>query len=152
MPILPVILDALAHVSRICGLETADAFPPGHPYARTRWNKAFFDIPSDMKPDRIDRTLSEAITNTPQVFAQIEHPTPAMQRALLAVIETRMRRACGTPDDLLAMLIRAYDSPYTQEAVPGLRAIIERSRDEPMDWRARRVLQHLVSESNTIEA
>lgn len=152
MPILPVILDALAHVSRICGLETADSFPPGHPYARTRWNKAFFDIPSDMKPERIDRTLSEAISNTPQVFIQIENPTPAMQRALLAVIETRMRRSCGTPDDLLAMLIRAYDSPHTLEAVPGLRAVIDSSRDEPMDWRARRVLQHLANESATIEA
>jgi hypothetical protein len=47
-----------------------------------------------------------------------------MQRALLGVIHARLRRASTPPNDLLAMLIAAYASPHTQEAVPGLRAAI----------------------------
>ena len=50
MPLLPVLADLLGRASRALGLETIDAFPPGHRYADTRWDKAYFDIPSDYKP------------------------------------------------------------------------------------------------------
>jgi hypothetical protein len=127
MPLLPVLSNLLARASRALGLETVDAFPPGHRYARTRWDPAFFDIASDLKPDAIERAMCTAIENTPAVFAHIEHPTPCMQRALLGVIHARLRRGAGareTPTDLVAMLIDAYASPDTPEALPGLRAAI----------------------------
>jgi hypothetical protein len=126
----PILTNALSWISRVCGFDTIDSFPPGHPYARTRWNAAYFDIASDLKPEQIERSISERITNTPSIFAHIVNPTPGMQRALLAVIETRMRRSCGSPTDLVALLINAYRSPHTAEAVPGLRnAIIESDGD-----------------------
>jgi hypothetical protein len=124
MPLIEVISSLLGRASRALGLETIDTFPPGHRYADTRWDKAYFDIPSDYKPERIEQAMAEAITNTPSVFAWIEHPTPRMQRALLGVIHARLRRASTPPNDLLAMLIAAYASPRTEEAVPGLRAAI----------------------------
>ena len=124
MPLLDVISSLLGRASRALGLETIDTFPPGHRYADTRWDKAYFDIPSDYKPERIEQAMADAITNTPSVFAWIDHPTPRMQRALLGVIHARLRRAGTPPNDLLAMLIAAYASPRTQEAVPGLRAAI----------------------------
>jgi hypothetical protein len=124
MPLLPVITTLLGRASRALGLETISAFPPGHRYADTRWDKAYFDIPSDYKPERIDQAMSEAIANTPSVFAWIEHPTPRMQRALLGVIHARLRRGGTPPNDLLAMLIDAYASPRTHEGLPGLRAAI----------------------------
>ena len=128
MPLLPVLSDLLARASRALGLETADRFPPGHRYARTRWDPAYFDIASDLKPDAIERAMCTAIENTPGVFMYIEHPTPRMQRALLGVIHARLRRGSGSqaaPADLVAMLIDAYASPDTPEALPGLRAAIE---------------------------
>jgi hypothetical protein len=127
MPLLPVLSNLLARASRALGLETLDAFPPGHRYARTRWDPAVFDIASDLEPDAIERALCTAIENTPEVFARIEHPTPRMQRALLGIIHARLRRGAGaraTPGDLVAMLIDAYASPDTPEALPGLRAAI----------------------------
>ena len=124
MPLLDAISTLLGRASRALGLETIDAFPPGHRYADTRWDKAYFDIPSDYKPERIEQAMSEAIANTPSVFAWIAHPNPRMQRALLGVIHARLRRGGTPPNDLLAMLIAAYASPRTQEAVPGLRAAI----------------------------
>lgn len=123
-PLIHAISDLLGRASRALGLETVDAFPPGHRYADTRWDKAYFDIPSDYKPDRIEQAMVEAIANTPSVFAWIEQPTPRMQRALLGVIYARLRRGGAPPNDLLAMLIAAYDSPRTLEALPGLRAAI----------------------------
>ena len=143
MPLLPTILDALAHVSRVCGFDTVDSFPPGHLYARTRWNRAYFDIASDLKPEQIERALCDSIANTPAIFAHISHPTPRMQRALLAVIHTRMRRSCGDPADLAALLIEAYRSPHTPEAIPGLRAAIEQDAHEATPERARRLLGFL---------
>ncbi len=126
----PLLTNALAWVSRVCGFETLDSFPEGHPYARTRWNAAYFDIASDMKPDQIERSICDRIANTPSIFAYIANPTPGMQRALLAVIETRMRRSCGMPSDLVGMLVNAYRSPYTLDAVPGLRqAIVDSDGD-----------------------
>jgi hypothetical protein len=125
MPLLPVLADLLGRASRALGLESVDAFPPGHRYAHTRWDKAYFDIPSDWKPERIELAMSEAIANTPSVFAYIIHPTPRMQRALLGVIHARLRRGGTPPNDLLAMLIDAYASPRTPEALPGLRAAID---------------------------
>jgi uncharacterized membrane protein len=127
MPLMPTLLQALSYVSRVCGFDTIDSFPPGHQHARTRWNRAYFDIASDVKPEQIERSLCESISNTPLIFSHIIHPTPAMQRTLLAVIETRMRRSCGNPVDLAALLVNAYRSAHTQEAMPGLRTAIEQS-------------------------
>jgi hypothetical protein len=124
MPLLDHLSSLLGRASRALGLETVDRFPPGHRYADTRWDKAYFDIPSDYKPERIEQAMFDAITNTPSVFAWIEHPTPRMQRALLGVIHARLRRGGSPPNDLLAMLLAAYESPRTQEALPGLRAAI----------------------------
>ncbi len=120
----PLLTDALAWISRVCGFETVDSFPPGHAHARTHWNGAYFDIASDLKPEQIERSIAERIINTPSIFVHIANPTPGMQRALLSVIEARMRRSCGTPNDLVALLVNAYRSPYTQDAIPGLRAAI----------------------------
>jgi hypothetical protein len=143
MPLIPALLDLLARASRALGFETIDSFPPGHAYARTRWDRAYFDIASDMKPDQIERALCESIANTPAVFAHIVNPTPRMQRALLAVIETRLRRSCGGPHDLVRMLIEAYRSAHTPEAVPGLRAAIERTEGIEMPERVQALLAFL---------
>jgi hypothetical protein len=123
MPLLPILSSLLARASRALGLENLDSFPPGHQYARTRWDPAYFDVPSDLPPDRIDTTVCEAIAATPSVFAWITHPTPRMQRTLLGVIHAQLCRGTA-PADLVAMLIDAYDSPDTPEALPGLRAAI----------------------------
>ena len=120
----PILIDALAWLSRKCGFETVDTFPPGHAYARTHWVAAYFDIASDLKPDAIERSICERIINTPTIFVHISSPTPGMQRALLSVIEARMRRSGANPADLVAMLVNAYRSPYTLDAIPGLRAAI----------------------------
>ncbi|WP_426113612.1 hypothetical protein [Massilia sp. PWRC2] len=141
MPLLDTLAAGLAHLSRICGFDTIDGFPPGHPYASTRWNRAYFDIASDTKAEKIERILADAITNTPLVFAHISHPTPAMQRALIAVIEAVMRR--GDPTALVTLLIAAYDAPHTIEAVPGLRRAIEDSRAGNPSMRAFAVLEFL---------
>jgi hypothetical protein len=127
MPLLDTLSSLLSRASRALGLESLDAFPPGHQYARTHWDKAWFDIPSDLKPDAIERIICEAIANTPAAFAHIAHPTPRMQRTLLGVIDARLRRGAGAgsaPTDLVAMLIDAYASAHTPEALPGLRAAI----------------------------
>ena len=121
---LPTLLKGLAWISRVCGFETVDSFPPGHAHARTHWNAAYFDIASDLKPEQIERSICERIVNTPIIFVHIANPTPAMQRALLSVIEARMRRSGANPADLVAMLVNAYRSPYTLDAIPGLRAAI----------------------------
>jgi hypothetical protein len=142
MPI-PDFLDLLARASRALGLETIDSFPSGHAYARTRWDRAWFDIPSDMKPDQIERRLCEAIANTPAVFARIVHPTPRMQRTLLAAINAVLRRSCGAPLDLVKLLIDAYRSPYTIEAIPGLRNAIARADGGDINAQAHSVLAFL---------
>jgi hypothetical protein len=143
MPLIPALLDLLARASRALGFETIDSFPPGHAYARTRWDRAYFDIASDLKPDAIERSLCEAIANTPAVFAHIVNPTPRMQRTLLGVIDTRLRRSCGNPADLVKLLIDAYRSPHTQEAVPGLRAAIADGEGDDMPARVHAVLAFL---------
>jgi hypothetical protein len=145
MPLIPTLLNALAYVSRICGFETVDSFPPGHQYARTRWNRAYFDIASDLKPEQIERKLCAAIGNTPLIFAHIANPTPRMQRALMAVIDSRLRRSCGNPAELVALLIQAYRSPHTPEAIAGLRAAIEATAYDAMPERVRQVLSFLGS-------
>ena len=124
MPLLPVLSSLLSRASRALGLESVDAFPPGHRYARTRWDRAYFDIASDLKPEQMETAICDAIANTPTVFAHITHPTPRMQRALLSVIHARLRRGAVAPTDLVAMLIDACDSPHTPEALPGLRAAL----------------------------
>ena len=128
----PILTQALSYLSRVCGFETVDAFPPGHVHARTHWNPAYFDIASDLKPDQIERTLCDKISNTPAIFAHISNPTPGMQRTLLAIIETRMRRAAGgSPVELIVLLVNAFRSPYTIEALPGLRSVIEDHDGDP---------------------
>ncbi|HEX9174161.1 MAG TPA: hypothetical protein VF861_16040 [Telluria sp.] len=144
MPI-PDFLHLLKRASRALGLETIDSFPPGHAFARTRWDRAWFDIASDMKPDRIERTLCEAIANTPAVFARIVHPTPRMQRTLLAAINAAMRRSSGAPLDLVGLLIDAYRSPYTVEAIRGLRAAIAQADSGDGNAQAHAVLAFLGS-------
>lgn len=132
MPLIDTVSDLLARASRRLGFETADSFPPGHAYARTRWNKAYFDIPSDLKPDAIEQRMCDAIANTPSLFGEIVNPTPRMQRTLLGIIEQRLRRGQGAPSDLAGLLVAAYRSPHTVETVPGLRqAIRDTSGYEP---------------------
>jgi hypothetical protein len=124
MPLLPAISSLLSRASRALGLESVDAFPPGHQYARTRWDRAYFDIASDLKPEQMETAVCEAIANTPSVFAHITHPTPRMQRTLLGIIHARLRRGSAAPTDLVGMLIDACGNPHTPEALPGLRAAL----------------------------
>jgi hypothetical protein len=139
------ILSWLKTLSRVCGFETADSFPPGHPYARTRWEAAYFDIASDVKPDEIERRLCAAIANTPSVFAYITNPTPRMQRALLNVIHDRLRRQPGAgATDLVLLLINAYASDHITEAVPGLRTLIFNTEHEDTNLRVHAILELLV--------
>lgn len=139
-------LDWLKTLSRICGFETADSFPPGHPYARTRWEAAYFDIASDVKPDEIERRICAAIANTPSVFAYIVNPTPRMQRALLNVIHERLRRQPGVgATDLILLLINAYASPHITEVVPGLRQLIHDTGHEQTNLRAHAILELLTA-------
>lgn len=143
MPLMPVLLDLLARASFALGFETVDRFPPRHIHARTHWDRAYFDIASDLAPEAIERSLCASIDNTPSVFAHIANPTPAMQRTLLAAIDTRLRRSCGAPSDLVLLLIEAYRSPYTIEARPGLRAAIEASAGQEARDRVHAVLAFL---------
>lgn len=142
---MPTLLKWLRYLSHILGFETADSFPPGHPYERTRWNGAYFDIASDVKPDQIERRLCDAISNTPLVFGYITNPTPRMQRTLLAMLEERMRNNRGRASELAALLVNAYDSPHITEVIPGLRAAIASTRDDELGERARSVMAFLGS-------
>jgi hypothetical protein len=139
------ILKWLRYLSHILGFETADSFPPGHPYERTRWNGAYFDIASDVKPDQIESRLCDAISNTPLVFGYITNPTPRMQRTLLAMLEERMRNNRGRASELAVLLVNAYDSPHITEIIPGLRAAIAGTRQDDMGERARSVMAFLGS-------
>ena len=142
---MPTILKWLRYLSHILGFETADSFPPGHPYERTRWNGAYFDIASDVKPDQIESRLCDAISNTPLVFGYITNPTPRMQRTLLAMLEERMRNNRGRASELAVLLVNAYDSPHITEIIPGLRAAIAGTRQDDMGERARSVMAFLSS-------
>ncbi|MES2261155.1 MAG: hypothetical protein V4724_21780 [Pseudomonadota bacterium] len=138
------LLSWLKHLSRICGFDTADSFPPGHPHARTRWEAAYFDIASDVKPDDMERRICDAISNTPLVFGRITNPTPRMQRALFGVIEERIRRNdAREAAQMAALLIAAYRSPHVVEAIPGLRAAIDSTLDDEAPARIRAVLAFL---------
>lgn len=142
---MPTLLKWLRYLSHILGFETADSFPPGHPYERTRWNGAYFDIASDVKPDQIESRLCDAISNTPLVFGYITNPTPRMQRTLLAMLEERMRNNRGRASELAVLLVNAYDSPHITEIIPGLRAAIAGTRQDDMGERARSVMAFLGS-------
>jgi hypothetical protein len=143
MPLLSVLSSLLSRASRALGLESLSAFPPGHQYARTHWDPAYFDIPSDLKPDRIEAAMCEAIAATPSVFAYIAHPTPRMQRTLLGAIGAALRRGAAPPADLAAMLVEAYASPDTPEALPGLRAAIASTEGYDPTMRAAHLLAYL---------
>jgi hypothetical protein len=137
------ISSAWAYVNRVCGFDTVDAFPPGHPYARTRWNAAYFDIASDLTPDQIERAICAKIANTPLIFAHIANPTQRMQRALLGAVGDRKHCNRGNAGDLVLLLIAAYRSPHVKDVVPGLRAVIEACESEPAEERVRTVLAFL---------
>ncbi|MET0320946.1 MAG: hypothetical protein ABW069_09525 [Duganella sp.] len=141
----PTLLLWLRRISYRLGFETVAAFPPGHPYERTSWNGAYFDIASYVKPDEIERRLCDAIGNTPLVFGHIVNPTPRMQRALLAVLEERMRHNRGRATELAVLLVQAYDSPHIAEVIPGLRTAVAGTRHEDMGERARSVMAFLGS-------
>lgn len=142
MALLDTLGDLWSRASRAMGLENADRFPPGHPYPYTRWNKAYFDIPSDLKGDRMESIVCAAIANTPYVFGEIRNPTPRMQRALLGIIEARLRRA-DAPADLVQLLIKAYRQPHTPDIVPGLRAAIAANAQYDANIQAHAVLAYL---------
>jgi len=144
MPLLPAILDLLARASRKLGFETITGFPPGHTHARTRWDPAYFDIASDVKPDQIESAVCEAIANTPLVFGRVVNPTPRMQRTVLGIIDARLR-AGGAPADVVRLLIAAYDSADTVEAIPGLREAIASTAQYEMPVRVVRLLDYLAS-------
>ena len=139
---IPTLLSWLQYLSRICGFETVDRFPAGHTHARTRWNGAYFDIASDVKPDQIEPRLCDAIANTPLVFSYIRNPTPRMQRTLLGLLDARIRCHANS-NDLVLLLINAYRSPHIQEAIPGLRAAIDAVRDDDAADQIRAVLRFL---------
>lgn len=144
-----IVLDWLKKLSHALGFDTADSFPPGHQYARTRWTGAYFDIPSDTKGDDIERRICDAIANTPLVFAHIENPTPRMQRVLVDVIGRRLR---GNHEreaaQLAALLIRAYDSVHTIEVTPGLRNAIEATEGYEAPARVRALFAFLADAHN----
>lgn len=149
-----VILDWLKKLSHALGFDTADSFPPGHQYARTRWTGAYFDIPSDTKADEIERRLCDAIANTPLVFAHIENPTPRMQRMLIDVIERRVRHQHEREAAQLgALLIRAYASPHIIEGTAGLRRAIESTAGHEAPARVRALFAFLLDaqDDNVIE-
>ncbi|WP_426344833.1 hypothetical protein ACN9MU_15425 [Pseudoduganella sp. R-32] len=143
------ILDWLKKLGHALGFDTADSFPPGHQYARTRWAGAYFDIPSDTKADDIERRICEAIANTPLVFAHIENPTPRMQRVLVEVIERRLRQNHEREAaQLAALLICAYGSPHISEAVPGMRRAIEATEGYEAPARVRALFAFLTDAQN----
>ena len=142
---MPTIIKWLRRLSHMLGFETADSFPPGHPYERTRWNGAYFDIASDVKPEQMEARLCDAIANTPLVFGYITNPTPRMQRALLAVLEERMRINRGRASELAALLVAAYESPHITEVIPGLRSVVDSTRGHDIGDRARAVMAFLGS-------
>ncbi|WBS05455.1 hypothetical protein OU994_14815 [Pseudoduganella sp. SL102] len=141
---MTTLIDLFKRLSRALGLDTADSFPPGHVHARTRWNAAYFDIASDVKPDDMERRICEAIANTPLVFAHITNPTPRMQRALFGVLEQRLRlRHEREAAQLAALLIQAYRSPHIVEAMPGLKAAIAATVHDEAPARIRAVLEFM---------
>jgi hypothetical protein len=139
-----LITSALSYLSKVCGLESIHAFPAGHIHARTHWDPAYFDIAYGTSPEQIERTLCAAIDNTPSIFAHIGNPTPRMQRSLLAVLEQSVRRNDShAAAALVGWLIAAYASAHVREAVPGLRAVIERSAQEDGREQVRAILAFL---------
>jgi hypothetical protein len=135
----------MSYLNKALGLETVSAFPSTHAFARTSWDPSYFDIPYGTKPDEIERRACVAIGNTPTIFAHFNNPTPRMQRALLAVVEERLRRNDRSAGDLVLMLTEAYASPHIQEALPGLRAEIADARYDEASTRVHRVLSFLAN-------
>lgn len=140
------LLDTLSRwyhrASRALGLENADRFPDASSYPHTRWNRAYFDIASDLKQAQMEAKLCESIANTPYVFAHIQNPTPRMLLALLGMIEAGLRRG-NAPVDLVHLLILAYRSPHTPDIVPGLRALINANAQFDANIQAHAVLAML---------
>jgi hypothetical protein len=137
--------SSIAYLSKKLGLDTVTAFPTGHLYARTNWNSAYFDIASDMTPDQIERALSDAIHNTPSIFAHINNPTPRMQRSLLAVLHDSVRRNDGNTAQWAGLLINAYASSHVHEVLPGLRAEIATTAGVAPEERIRSLIVFLAN-------
>ena len=135
----------LAYLSKVCGLDSVSSFPTNHLFARTHWDPAYFDIAYGTKPDQIDQLLSEAIRNTPHIFARINNPTPSMQRSLLAVLHDSVQRNDGHAGEWAGLLIHAYASHYVHEVLPGLRAEISSSIGAAPADRVRSLLVFLAS-------
>jgi hypothetical protein len=135
----------MSYLSKALGLESVSCFPARHIYAHTNWDPSYFDIPYGTKPEEIERRICDAIENTPTIFAQINNPTPRMQRTLLDVVTERLRHNDRSAGDLVSLLIHAYTSPFVREAFPGLRAEIEASAYEEFSTRVRRVLSFLLN-------
>jgi hypothetical protein len=141
---MTTLIDLFKRLSRALGLDTADSFPPGHIHARTRWNAAYFDIASDVRPDDIERRICDAIANTPLVFSHVTNPTPRMQRALFGVLDQRLRLGHRREAaQLAALLIQAYRSPHIVEAMPGLAAAIAATEREEAPVRVQAVLDFM---------
>ena len=135
----------LNYLSKICGLDSVSSFPTSHAFARTNWDPSYFDIAYGMKPDQIEQKLSEAIHNTPSIFAHINNPSPRMQRSLLAVLHDSVQRNDGNAAEWAGLLINAYASRYVQEVLPGLRAEIAGSLGAAPADRVRSLLVFLAS-------
>lgn len=133
----------LAYLSKICGLASVTSFPAGHAFARTSWNPAYFDIAYGLPPQQIEQALSDAIRNTPSIFAHISNPTPRMQRSLLGALHDGLQRKDANATECAALLIAAYASRHIQEVVPGLRAEIAGSAAMASAERVRSLLVFL---------
>jgi uncharacterized paraquat-inducible protein A len=145
-------MSTVSYLSKICGLDSVSSFPADHAFARTHWDRSYFDIPYGMSPDRIEAALCTAISNTPTIFSRIVNPTPRMQRALLAIIDRSVRRREGNPAQLATMLIAAYASPYMDDAVPGLRQAIELCAHQEQRERVMSVLTFIANTKAPLEA
>jgi predicted nucleic acid-binding protein len=95
MPLLdtPILLDR-ARQPR-ARLETVDAFPPGHRYARTRWDRAYFDIASDLKPDAIERSPVRGDRQYAQRVRPHRQPDPAHAARPAGRDRARLRRSAA---------------------------------------------------------
>ncbi len=142
---ISIFKSTMSYLSKALGLESASSFPVKHIHAHTNWDPSYFDIPYGTKPEEIEHRICNAIDNTPTIFAQINNPTPRMQRALLDVVAERIRHNDRSASDLVGLLIHAYASPFVREAFPGLRAEIDASAYEEIGARIRRILSFLLN-------
>ena len=145
-------MSVVSYLSKRCGLESVNSFPAGHAFARTHWDRSYFDIAYGTQPERIEAVICDAIVNTPTIFTRIANPTPRMQRALLSVIDRSVRRNEGNVGQLVSMLIEAYASPHVADAMPGLRQAIELCAREERHERVRSILYFIATIPAPVDA